>query len=279
MTNPKDCSQMDFSKYDAMSTPELQQLLREDASKSEEEESDTAVVLYIMEVLAQRRRAQNQGKSPEEALVSFKWQYDTENFLNSEGRKKKLPIYAQPLWKRSLAAAMVLVILLVGGTATAQAFGVDMWKVVAVWTKDVFQFGHTSGGFPSVEGGSHYKGLEDAMDAAGMEGCKIPRWLPEGYEEESVHVLRDIQKRSVVARYERGEERILIQICVYIVGAPLRIERDDTYMEIYTVNGVDYYLFNNVDRLCAAWLVGSYEYYMSGPLTLDEMKKMIDSVA
>ena len=58
-----------FAKYNAMSTEELQQILREDASKPEgQEETSTEALFYIMEVLAQRRRARNEGKTPEEAL-------------------------------------------------------------------------------------------------------------------------------------------------------------------------------------------------------------------
>lgn len=45
-----------FAMHDAMSTEELQQLLREDASKPVGEESDTDSLFYIMEVLAKRRK-------------------------------------------------------------------------------------------------------------------------------------------------------------------------------------------------------------------------------
>ena len=68
-----------FAKYDAMSTDELQQILRDDASNSEGAESDTETLFYVMEVLAKRRQARNEGKSPEEALESFKQNYYTEN--------------------------------------------------------------------------------------------------------------------------------------------------------------------------------------------------------
>ena len=66
-----------FAKYNAMSTEELQQILREDASKPEgQEETSTEALFYIMEVLAQRRRARNEGKTPEEALEAFHKYYE-----------------------------------------------------------------------------------------------------------------------------------------------------------------------------------------------------------
>lgn len=74
----------EFAKYDAMSTEELQQLLREDASKPVGEESDTDALFYMMEVLAKRRKERNEGKSPEEALESFKMHYHTDNEISSD---------------------------------------------------------------------------------------------------------------------------------------------------------------------------------------------------
>ena len=52
----------DLTQYDSMDTEALQEILRADASKIEGEVSDQETILYIMEVLAKRRKAQNQGK-------------------------------------------------------------------------------------------------------------------------------------------------------------------------------------------------------------------------
>ena len=46
----------DLSKYDAMTTEELEEILRLDAEAPEEQESDIEKILYIMEVLAERKR-------------------------------------------------------------------------------------------------------------------------------------------------------------------------------------------------------------------------------
>ena len=46
----------DFSNYDSMETEELEEILRSDADAPESKESDTELLLYIMEVLAKRRK-------------------------------------------------------------------------------------------------------------------------------------------------------------------------------------------------------------------------------
>ena len=50
MPNMQDRKANRFSRYDAMSTEDLQAFLREDASKQMGEESDTEEILYVMDV-------------------------------------------------------------------------------------------------------------------------------------------------------------------------------------------------------------------------------------
>ena len=57
---PNQAKKTDLNRYDSMDTEELQEILRADASKSEAEVSDQETILYIMEVLAKRRKDKNQ---------------------------------------------------------------------------------------------------------------------------------------------------------------------------------------------------------------------------
>ena len=63
----------DFAKFDAMSTEELEEILRLDLDAPPEQESDTQVLLTIMEVLAQRKKEPE--KKAFEALESFRRNY------------------------------------------------------------------------------------------------------------------------------------------------------------------------------------------------------------
>ena len=49
----------DFSIYEAMTTEELEEILRLDAEAPEGAQSDTELVLFILEVLAGRRNTEN----------------------------------------------------------------------------------------------------------------------------------------------------------------------------------------------------------------------------
>ena len=75
MPNPNNRTGRDFSMYDAMDDEQLRQILRDDASKTEGEDTDMELLFHIMEVLARRRREANADISPEEALERFNEKY------------------------------------------------------------------------------------------------------------------------------------------------------------------------------------------------------------
>lgn len=54
VSDPEGNKKQDYSRYDRMSTAELEQLLRLDFQVSEDGESDLDAILYISELLAKR---------------------------------------------------------------------------------------------------------------------------------------------------------------------------------------------------------------------------------
>ena len=66
--------------YDEMTDEQLRQILRKDAQKTEgEEKLDLERLLYIMKVLAERRKKRNEEKDPYIAWESFKKYYASED--------------------------------------------------------------------------------------------------------------------------------------------------------------------------------------------------------
>ncbi len=56
------------------------------------------------------------------------------------------------------------------------------------------------------------------------------------------------------------------------------IEKDDRPVIQYTVNGVDWYIMHNLEYVVASAVVNQREVLFCGPVTVDEMKKVINSV-
>ena len=133
----------DFSQYDQMTDEQLCQILRADAKCSGCEETDMELVLYVMEVLAKRKKERNEHKDPKEAFESFKQNYA----LNEEKAFVQEPVNASNKkkngrWRRigGIAAAITLIIV-IGGTATASAFGLNIFEIVGKWSERTFHFG------------------------------------------------------------------------------------------------------------------------------------------
>ena len=273
-----------FAKYDAMSNDELQQILRADASKPEGEESDTEALFYVMEVLAKRRQARNEGKSPEEALESFKKNYYTENDISSvsESTTAAFKPSSRGRWKRGLIAVAAMLVLVIGSSITANAMGFDLWEVIAKWTQETFHFGYAGqlddSDAPDKEIDLPYSALQEALDELNIHTALVPVWLPDGYEEVDIKTYETPSQRQFVAKYQNGENSIRIRITDYLDTHPVQIEQSDSLIEIYPSNGVDYYIFDNYDQLKAVWITDSYECYISGPISIEEIKEMIDSI-
>lgn len=274
----------ELTKYDAMSTGELQRLLREDASKPVGEESDMDVLLYIMEVLARRRKEQNEGKTPAEALESFKLNYDTEKKLSSDHER----VPAAPKrrgsgrWIQGLIATAAMLVLLIGGSLTANAMGVDLWEIIAKWTQETFHFGYAGQvddtNVPNPDYANPCASLKEVLDKYNVHLDLSPSWLPSGYEETDVKVLDSPLQREFIAKYQFADDSIRIRIADYLEGTPEQIEQSDSLIEVYTVHGVDYYIFENSGQIQAVWINDTFECYISGSLTLSEVKEMIDSI-
>lgn len=285
MPNMQDRKAERFSRFDAMSTEELQAFLREDASKPMGEESDTEEIFYVMEVLARRRKEQNGGKPPVEALESFKQNYHTEN--ETPCISESVPVARKRsnsgLWKRGLVAAVAAIcILFIGNSITASALDFDLFAIIAKWTQETFHFGYTGQTDESFDPSPDYvhpcASLQDALDKRNITIPLVPTWMPVGYEEGNIKTTENPTQRQFVAIYQNSDKTIRIRITDYLDARPAQVEQSDSLIEIYCSNGIDYYIFDNYDQLKAVWINGNYECSIAGPISVSEIKKIIDSI-
>ena len=271
----------EFSHYDSMTTEELQEILRKHAHDELETEPDTDELYYIMEVLARRREDEDPQafRSDEEALADFRKNYMPRAMQASRTDVIRFPNRAL----RTVAAILVVVLILVVGTSiTAEAFHVDIWGKFATWTKEIFQFTDNPQGTTATNPEQEYiaelKSLKDALVDHGVKENLAPTWMPQGYANKDLRVVDSPRTLNISATYEKNGERLIIKIRQTIgVQAP-QTEKNDDFLELYVVDGVEYYIFSNTETLNAAWSIGEFECIITGKITLEEMKKMIDSI-
>lgn len=268
----------DLSKYDAMTTEELEEILRVDAQAPEEQESDTETILYIMEVLTERKENNGHtGKTALEAYESFKQNYmpedDNIEVSYSDPVKTKNGFSR---WLRRLTAAAAVLAILVLGSVTAKAFGFNIWEAVVKWTQETFHFGEWGNNNPNNN--LPYSSLQEALEKGDIPAKIVPTWVSSGFDLADITVEQTPLKNIYVAKYTNGEKVLRITVQDYLDKIPVYVEQSEGLVEEYEVSGITYYLFKNNERTQAVWIVDSFECSILGDLTIDELKLMIDSI-
>lgn len=269
----------EFSHYDSMTTEELQEILRKHANGELQTEPDTDELYYIMEVLARRREEQDPQafRSDEEALAEFR-----KHYMPKEKKTAKVIKFPSRALKAVAAVLAVVIIFAVGTSITAKAFHIDIWSKFANWTKEIFQFTDlpqgTTAANPEKENNLELKSLQDALGQYAETEKLVPTWMPEGYRSKDLKVTSTPRVLNIGAIYEKNGLELIIKIR-QTIGVPAeQVEKNDDLLEVYEVAGVEYYIFSNTETLQAAWSIGEFECIIGGNITLEEMKKMIDSI-
>ena len=271
----------EFNQYDSMTTEELQEILRKHAHGELQTEPDTGELYHIMEVLAQRREINKTQafRSDLEALSDF-----CKNHIPQEKTavRPQVACFRARAFRTVAAVLAVMLVLVMGTTITAHAFNFDIWGKFGNWTKEIFQFTDTpqdtTVADPMKEYNAELNSLRDALNDHMIVAKLAPTWLPEGYVNKEIKINATPRVVNISAIYEKNGTELIIKICQTIGTPSDQIEKNDDLLEVYVVDGIEYYIFSNTETLQAAWSIGEFECIMIGKIPLEEMKRMIDSI-
>ena len=276
-------SRESYTRYDEMTTDQLREILRKHAHGELEKEPDTEELFYIMEVLADREseNPEKQIKSTEEAYATFVKHYAPEIAEDKPISFSKRSAIASR-WMKRVAVVAIVFVTLTTAAVSAKAFVPDFWEKVASWTKEFFHFQDVSDGTeekdPETENNAELDSLRDALDQYAGVLELVPNWIPGGYIFADVNVKETPKALLISAVYEKEDEQLFIRIRQEYGSDPVQIEKNEDLIEIYKVHGVDYYIFSNDKYMQTAYIVGEYECIIIANLTMEEMKKVIDSI-
>lgn len=268
-----------FSKYDSMPTEALEEILRLDAEAPEEQESDTELFLYVMGVLANRRNTDITGNTAEQAWESFQKSYLDEECLEDKQETKKNRI-ATP-WLRRLIAAAAVIVLVVSLPLSANAFGLeDIWNIVARWAKETFSFvsENEERREPSSERKDEESSLQKVLADSQRKSDMVPTLIPERF------VLDKIEKditpawETYRANYIDGDDELRIKVQIHTAIHQQSVEIEEDILEVYISNGTEFFIFENMEQIQVLWIKDSYECTISGDISIDDAKEMIDSI-
>lgn len=282
-----------------MTTAELEELLRQDFNAPEGGAGDMAKLYRAAEVLA--------GREPDPGSADRAWERFQENYLpfgqarsalyedggapssDAAPGRRRSPFLR---WrKRGLLAAAVLVLLLLSVSVTAAAEGQDFWRHLARWTDDDVRLApeqilHTDQDdihIPEEE--KEYADMWEALADCGLARPVVPQWLPEGFEQIELAAITGFPDELLYqAAYRRNEEALVFFVAVHLPreeglqDSTGTFQKDEGDPEPYEAGGVTHMLFTNAGRASAVWVNGPAECAISGDITMDELRQVIDSI-
>lgn len=291
MLEPNNRSNRDFSRFDELSTSELENILRQDSMLEDDEDSDIDAILYITDILARRQKEENNGnvEDVEAAWQSFKKNYypyrddpnplfsfDTGEETQDEPAPEKV---RRPFLKRlikPISIAAIFVFLLLAGTATSYALGFDLWGAFASWTHETFRFSSEK----VTEVTQPFGKLRDALRAYEIEGQFIPNWLPGEYSEDIVQVTETPNGMYLISRCQCGSGEISIEIRTYIDPDVIHrtYEKIDDEVEAILLNEIEHYITQNGDLTRISWVTEKSECSILCKFDEEEIYRMINSI-
>ena len=260
----------DHSRFDSMSTEELQEILRKHTNGELETDPDTDDLFAIMEVLSKRRQEENPQafRSDEEAFAEFQQYYMPIQKTKKSSYLPRLP--------KAVAAVLIFTI---GISVIMAALHFGFWG----------EF--TSGGFmqstdtpvinspkPDKTFSAEYKQLRKILETHSIDEKIAPAWLPDGYKHKDIVLTRSSSGMSITAIYENSNAELRIHILQANNVSTDRIEINGSLLEAYTIDSTTYYISSQNETLQTVWISGGLKLQIIGEITIDEMKAMIDSI-
>lgn len=288
-----------------LSTETLKQILRVDF---ELEDSDTPkndeFITCVMEVIAQREietaecskfdvdagwRDFQQNYQPGEkgaASVCGEMVPDGQTKNNGQERQADLrPRRPRRAIQRVLRIVVIAAIVAGLCMAAASALEVNIFKMVAEWTQDIFQFrsettisqnaAYESGAFLGDD-----QTLKDLLTEENITQSVYPKWIPEGYTFFESKAFPNDDDPLFIAKYksESSEKPITVSVTVYSEPEGSWIEKDEGDVAIYVKNDIEHYIMSNNSLLVSAWFIDNMECSIYGEISEADMRMMIDSI-
>ena len=193
-----------------------------------------------------------------------------------EKRSASVPTKTRRVFRpRKILVVAAVLILMFGGMLTAQAAGVDVFGAIGRWTEETFHF-------DIVQDNDRTSLFQETATQAKIPQDFVPTWVPDGFEgaEPQVDTVENYMT-SIICVYSNQEKTYSVDIEHYYNKADIEtlvIEKDDTNVCSYESNGKTFYIMSDMEYLTATWTDGTFVETISGQLSMDEIKTIIDSI-
>lgn len=308
MPDSSENESMDGTAFDGMSTESLQDILYRDSLTADSSDADMDTILHIMEVVARREKDSPNSHIPDAdaALASFHKNYEPlarggrslyetdeplaqntssspdDPFKRSQSpRRTRKPKRFRRI--TSIAAAVFVVIFI--GSVTAQALGLNLWGAIARWTSETFGLSTdriaAQENHPEEQVAEQLKDLHDLLQQYEVATARLPSYIPDQYAELYTTVTENpgYIDFACLMKSEETPTDLIVQYRLHRDApySPL-YEKDEASPDVYTHDGIDFYILTNKDAYCAVWSIGHLEGFISGAASRGELTVILDSI-
>jgi hypothetical protein len=189
--------------------------------------------------------------------------------------------------RRFAIAAMIAVVTLAGNAALAYAFNINALQAAisfsdALLVKTIVPKENAENTpTPQIGSLAEFASFQEALTVFGIARPYAPKYLPDGFEFDTVQAMERPDYVKIAAQYLNGEKGVTITVTSYSTvpsGHFSSIEKSSGTPDIYSSFGIEFYIFANIDNMVATWVDGMVDCNIQGNVSTEEMKSIIDSM-
>ena len=292
MSKVENKGRVDYSKFDNIDSDILEAYLRADLNAPEGKQMEPETISYIIELLSERQKdnqidweqktAKAVAEFQEDCLPYINEAQEIYDFYNDFGddnvelkpdNNKKIVLHKlEKYWRRFASFAAVLVLFLFAGTVTAYALGYNPVQYIGRWNDEHFW----------LERVPITQELANKVAEYSDIAC-VPKWLPNDYTSGNSDVC-EFEKYTYVGydfykEIDNCKNEIYIDFRIYPDPNQMAsYEKDNEEVTEYTSGGITHYIMSNLDSTTIVWYNGNIEGSIKGLISIDEAKKIINSI-
>lgn len=258
-------------------TPE--ELLEEMEALSSTPNYDVELLCAYLDVLEEKAPVLPDGYSPAADFEAFQ-EAHAELFHVEDTDKSSVPTMGKKRVFNGKRMVAVLAATLCLAMVVAEAYSPGTMERIVEWGTEVFFLRPASGTMElPVASENGFLSLQEALDHYGVLGAVIPTRVPKRFALSKITVVEADGAVVLSGRYVAEDDTIIL---IRVAIGP-----EETYVfenelidghSIYEVNGIAFIISHNFDEQRATWSTNGCICSLSGDITEEELKGVLDSI-
>ncbi|WP_295740731.1 hypothetical protein [uncultured Oscillibacter sp.] len=250
--------------------------LTEDAANGN---PDLALIDAYLEILDEKAPLPF-AADPQEALSAFHEKHGLLEKETSTPRRRRprsphFPIRAVASFAAVLFCSSIL----------AQAYGINIWGTIARVTSETFRMEKAEvpyaevSVYPIAQGESaEYGSLSEAVEAFGITAPLAPTWVPERFGTPEAYAIYETSGICIYMDCVTEEDFLTMRFIESSRATQQIVEKDSSPDSSYFCNEINHHIIIDQSLAKIIWCNGIFECRISGSITEEEVRKIIDSI-